>query len=179
MTAIEWLAASHELLAASRDQAGLAAPQLRDELFELQNGLQDELFGGPPTPLEPRVDIAPDEPRLQIILDALEALSIGEPSDPSYPWMRGGVLSTVGRHLEAADDYLVAAERFRRMSESGEELTGDESDWAGSALFHAARNLALGQQPVSAAALLGALPPEDRNEIEPLIHRSLDRIAAG
>lgn len=150
-------------------------PAMADELFELQQALQEELFG--PGGGERRTSVDRDDPRLRVVLDVLEALSLSDPSDPSYPWMRGGILAEVGRHLEAADDYLIAARRFREVAARGDGLAGDEDDWAGGALRQAAKSLALGGQPASAAALLGELSEEDRRDVEPLIRASAQAAA--
>lgn len=153
-----------ELLDSAGDSGSLPA-SVRDELFELQWSLQREVFGG----IDP---IDPTDARLRIVLDALAALSVAEQDDPSHPWARADLLDRAGRHLEAADDFLVAAVRFEREAATRSGQTGDEEEWAQSALGHAARNLALGGQPVSAAALLHRLTPGARLEVEPLIRRA-------
>jgi AcrR family transcriptional regulator len=144
---------------------------LLDELFELQATLQKEIFEEPGiSSLRPGVDS--DDPRLGVILDVLEALTLSETDEESYAWTRAGILGAVGRHLEAADDYLMAARRFRETVSRGDGVTGDEDDWAETALFHAATSLVLGGHVASAAALLPRLTPEYRKELEPLIRES-------
>jgi hypothetical protein len=140
-----------------------------DELFELQNEVQDSVFGDS-LPLERRSDIHPFDPRVVFVLDALSALSITEPEDPALPWMRAGVLSRVGRFLEAANDFLVAAVLFEAEYRDGTGNTGDEDDWAAVALYHAARSLAFGRHGLAAAALLHRLQPEFKAEIRELVH---------
>lgn len=144
----------------------LQSAQVRQDLFELQQGIQWDFFRG-----EERID--PADSRLRIVLDALETLSVSEADEPSHAWNRGHLLVRAGRHLEAAGDFLVAARRFENDACSGDGLTGDEADWAKSAYHHAARNLLLGGHSASAVALLPFLSTGDRAEIEPMIHRSL------
>jgi hypothetical protein len=154
----------HELLMRYA-RSPTAADDARDRLFELQNVVRDGIFDGN--------SLRADDPRLRDVLDALELLAVIEPDDPSHPWARGGALGAVGRHLEAASDFLSAADRFARVAEAEIGITGDEADWAESAREHAARHLVLGGQPASAAALLSSLSEESRGEIEALIERSL------
>lgn len=161
-----WRAAAAALAASN----GAELPgDVLDELFVLQNELRKELFESDVLP-------TPHEPRVSFVLDALEVLSLSAPDDPSHPWARGGVLASLGRHLEAADDYLVAARGFEREAQRGDGLTGDEDDWAKSSFAHAARNLALGGQPAAAATLLRSLAPADRAEVADLVEESLARL---
>ena len=141
---------------------------LKQDLEEMQRDLQQALFEGRPIAGDPYA-VAPDDRRLAILLDALEALGLLEPRDPSYPWDQALILAVVGRSLEAARSYLEAASRFEAEAAAGAGLTGDEADWAKSALAHAARCLVSGGQAASAAALLPRLDREDRAEIEPLV----------
>jgi hypothetical protein len=168
-----WRAAAG-VLVGRNSPAGLPE-DVRDRLFELQNQIREEVFA----------DRVPEragarEAEARFVLDALEVLSLTEADDPSHPWARGGFLAQLGRHLEAADDYLVAAERFEEEALAAGD-TGDEADWARGARAHAARHLALGGQPIAAAALLASLDPEDRQEITGLVEDGLRRIeqAAG
>lgn len=112
--------------------------------------------------------MAADDRRLAILLDVLEALGLLEPRDPSYPWDQALILVVVGRSLEAARSYLEAASRFEAEAAAGTGLTGDEADWAKTALADAARCLVSGGQ-AAAAALLPRLDREDRAAIEPLV----------
>jgi hypothetical protein len=48
-------------------------------------------------------------------------------------------------------------------------VSGDEDEWARSALHAAARSLALGGAPAAAAALLPRVAPEDRADVERLL----------
>jgi hypothetical protein len=137
-------------------------------LNELGAHLRELLFPDGPS-ADYAGDVDPADPRLQLLLDALAAQAVLEPGDPAYPWERGGLLSEFGRHLEAAEDYLAAARLFDREAEAATGLTGDEDDWAKSARYHAAKNLALGGHPTAAAALLPQLDPEDRAEVEPIV----------
>jgi hypothetical protein len=134
--------------------------ELRAELEALAHELQGDLFGGRPA-ADATYAAAADDPRLRMLLDALGTLMLLEPDDPSYPWDRGLVLGVVGRPLEAADDYLIAARLFV-----------DEPEWATSALGHAARALALGGHAAAAAALVPRLDREDRPEVEALLATS-------
>ena len=113
--------------------------------------------------------MAADDRRLAILLDVLEALGLLEPRDPSYPWDQALILVVVGRSLEAARSYLEAASRFEAEAAAGTGLTGDEADWAKTALADAARCLVSGGQAAAAAALLPRLDREDRAAIEPLV----------
>lgn len=141
---------------------GSAADRFRDELFELQQGIQwDHFRSGDP--------IDPADQHLRIVLDSLEALAVIEPDDSSHLWNRAGLLERAGRHLEAAGDFLGAARRFSAEAETESGMTGDESEWAQAALFHAARSFAIGGQPASAAVLLSRLTPQEREELQPLL----------
>jgi hypothetical protein len=137
------------------------------ELHDFQLGLQWDVFGGPAS--ERREDIDANDPRVQAILDALEALSLIEPGDPSHPWSRANVLQALGRHSEAAKDYLLAAERFDEEDARADGPTGDEADWAADARLHAARSFALAGKPVAAQSLLPRLDAAGRAEVEPLL----------
>jgi hypothetical protein len=145
---------------------------VRDEIFRLQNEARAALPDDP----------SPDDPWVVVILDALGALTLSEPDDPSHPWARGGLLAQLGRHLEAADDYVLAARLFDAEARTGGGLTGDEAEWASSARAHAAESLALGGHPVAALALLRTLDIEDRQRVQDLAEsrlRELERLAAG
>lgn len=142
--------------------------ELRDTLEQFQAELQEELFGSPRSLYDRLSELDARDPRLEILLDALAALSVLEDGDPSYPWERGGLLAALERHLEAADDYLRAA-RLLDADLSGAAGLGDEADWARAARYHAAKNFALGGQPAAAASLLPQLEAGDRAELEPLI----------
>jgi hypothetical protein len=61
------------------------------------------------------------------------------------------------------------------MAATGTAITGDEDEWAKSALFKAAQNLAIGGQPAAAATILSHLDPADRAEVEPLIGEQVSR----
>lgn len=150
------------------ERAEARTDDIFDAVNELQAQLQEELFPSG-WPVERPEEVDGDDPRLQLLFDALAALAVLEPDDAAYPWERGGLLSVFGRHLEAADDYLLAARLFERDAATGTGTTGDEGDWAKSALFHAAKNLALGGHPTAAAALLPQLSADDRAEVEPLV----------
>jgi hypothetical protein len=136
------------------------------ELYEFQLGLQWDVFGFPP---EFRDDVSSDDPRVQAILDALQTLAILEPDDASHPRARAIVLDAVGRHAEAAKDYLLAAERFDEEFRRGDGLTGDEDDWASTARYKAAKSFALAGDLLAAQSLLPQLEAEDRAEVEPLL----------
>jgi hypothetical protein len=140
-----------------------------EALDELQAELQEALFGPGGFPVDRPTEIEPNDPRLELLLDALAALGVLESDDPAYPWERGWLLSLFERHLEAAENYMTATRLFTRDAATGTGTTGDEEDWAKSALFHASRNLALGGHPTAAAALLPQLDPDDRAEVERLI----------
>ena len=140
---------------------------LRD-LEEVQHALQQRLFGGRPV-VEDSYRVTPDDRRLAILLDALEALSLLEPNDSSYPWDQALILKVTGRSLEAARAYLEAASRFQAKAVAETGVTGDEAEWAQTALAMAARSLISGGQAASAAALLPRLDQKDRAELEPLV----------
>jgi hypothetical protein len=161
----------------TQSTASALPPEIRDELDALRDELLWSLFSGPPTFDERRADLAPDDPRLTVALDILAALAVAEPDDSSYSWERGGLLFTVGRQLEAADDYLAAAARFAREAEAGTGATGDETDWQEAALYHAAKNLVLGGQALAAATLLAKLSDEFRGEIAQLIESASAPVA--
>jgi hypothetical protein len=150
---------------ASRWRAIVACLEHRDgasdepvEMLEqLQAQLREELYDAAGVPLQRHPDIDGADPRLQILLDALAALALLAPDDPSYPWERGLLLTAADRPLEATEDYLAAAERFAGMTTTDAAVTGDEDDWAQTALVKAAQNLAIGGQPAAAATLLPRL----------------------
>lgn len=144
-------------------------PDVQGELDELRGELLWSLFSGPPMFNEQRPDIARDDPRLTVALDILAALTVADPDESSYPWERGGLLFTIGRHLEAADDYLAAADRFGREAAAGTGATSDEADWRDAAFFHAATNFVLGGHALAGAALLSRLADEDRAKVTQLI----------
>jgi hypothetical protein len=146
--------------------AGTVSPR---ELHDFQLGLQWEVFGG--TAPEPHGDVSADDPRVQAILDALQALAVLEPDDPSHPRARAIVLDAVGRHAEAAKDFLLAAERFDGELRRGDGLTGDEDEWAATARFQAARSFALAGDRLAAQSLLPHLEERERAEVEPLLER--------
>jgi hypothetical protein len=161
------------LAAPDPSQAGDAIKRL----FDAQNDLQWELFGEPddddrPTP------ISTDDPRLAFVLDALATLAVREPDDSAHPWHRACVLSRVGRHSEAATDYLEAARRFEHEFENGDGVTGDEAEWAAAAHYHAAESFVRAAQPLAAQSLLDRLSEDDRARIAPLIERLLIRAAS-
>jgi hypothetical protein len=139
--------------------------RLRRDLFELQNRVRLSLADESERAAGP----SPDDPRVRFVLDVLAALSVSEPDDPSHPWTRANLLADVGRHLEAAEDFMVAMERFHTDHGQATGLTGDEDDWAQSALYHAVKNLALGGQVLAAAALLPRLDADDQDELRALI----------
>lgn len=145
--------------------APASSARMRDQIFELQQGIQFDHFQGD-DPIEP------DDQRLRIVLDSLEALAVLEPDDPSHLWNRAGLLVRAGRHLEAADDFLGAARRFTAEAEAGAGMTGDEDEWAQSALFHAAKCFGIGGHGASAAVLLPRLSSRERDELLPLLRGS-------
>ncbi len=155
-------------LMAQLERAQGRTDDIFDAVDELRTQLQEQLFPAG-WPLERPQEVDGADPRLQLLLDAMAALSVLEPDDAAYPWERGWLLSVFGRHLEAADDYLMAARLLERDAATGTGTTGDEEEWAKSALFHAAKNLALGGHPTAAAALLPQLTADDRAEVEPLV----------
>lgn len=140
-----------------------------EALDALQESLQIEVFGEPPFYGTRRTDVSPDDPKLVRLLDALLALAIIEPSDPAFFWTRAGALFAVGRHMEAAQDFLAAAERFKQLANTPDQVTDDEGDWAATALFHAAKNLVLSGCTISSEALAKQLSGDDKDEINSLI----------
>jgi hypothetical protein len=122
-------------------------------LFELSQGFLRELFGNPPELLGggARSDLRRD-PRLLALLDLLIVVSALEADDPSHPWTRASVLSSIGAPREAAIEYLEAAQRSQKLKESGDGLA-DEGDWADSAVEHAATELQLANLPLATHVL--------------------------
>ena len=153
---------------AQLERADGSSDELFDAVDDLQAQLKEQLFPEG-QPLDRPADIEPNDPRLELLFDALATLAVLEPDDAAFPWERGWLLSLFGWHLEAAEDYLTAARLAVRDAEAGTGVVGDEADWAKSALYHAAKNLALGGHPTAAAALLPQLDAEDRAEVEPLV----------
>lgn len=139
----------------------------REAAFEFLSDLRAELFGWPPSYGD--VSISPEDARLVAVLDSLDALIIDSPSDAAYPWMRAGILSAVGRHLEAAKDFLIAAQRFVEESREPNPQTGDEADWAQAALLRAGQSFVLGGEPLAAAVLLTRLTDDDRAKLVELL----------
>jgi hypothetical protein len=152
-----------------------ASDDLVETLDDLQAELQDELFGPGGLPHDRRSEIDPSDPRLHIVLDALATLALLAPDDPSYPWERAALLAALDRRLEAAEDYLTAARLFGDLVTTDARISGDEDEWAKSAFFKAAKNLALGGQPAAAATLLPRLDVADRAEVESLIGEQASR----
>jgi hypothetical protein len=143
---------------------------------EAQNELQWELFQGS-TEDASEARISPDDPRLAFVLDALATLAVREPEDAAHPWNRAGVLSRIGRHGEAAADFLEAARRFEREVAHGDGLTGDEDAWADAARLHAAESFVRAEQPLAAQALLALLADDDRDRVQAAIEMLLVRDA--
>jgi hypothetical protein len=139
---------------------------LRANLFQLQNRVRFSLFDETARTAQ---RIEREDPRVAFVLDVLAALAVSEPDDPAHPWTRANVLAEVGRYLEAAEDFIVAMERFQAEHARGTGMAGDEDEWARSALYHAVKNLALGGQVLAAATLLPRLEPDDRDELSALI----------
>jgi hypothetical protein len=149
---------------------------LRTNLFQLQNRVRLSLFDETARKSQ---RIEREDPRVVFVLDVLAALAVSEPDDPAHPWTRANVLVEVGRYLEAAEEFIVAMERFQAEHARGSGLTGDEDEWARSALYHAVKNLALGGQVLAAAAFLPRLEPDDRDELSVLIDEVPLPAAAG
>jgi hypothetical protein len=147
-------------------------------LDEAQNELQWELFHGS-TEDASATWVAPDDPRLAFVLDALATLVVREPDDGAHPWNRAGVLSRVGRHGEAATDYLEAARRFETEAAGDGGVTGDEDAWADAARLHAAESFVRAAQPLAAQALLASLADDDRARVEAEIEALLAGDALG
>jgi hypothetical protein len=139
---------------------------LRQDLVAFQAEVQEQLIGPAGSSEQ---EVSPDDPRLQVLLDALRALALIDNDDPSWPWERGGLLARCGRHLEAADDYLASASLSMLDACNGTSAVDDPEEWAKSAYGHAARELIRGGQLVAAAALLPALDRGDRDEIEGML----------
>ena len=148
-----------------------------DELFEFQQGLQVELFGEPADFSAPLAPGATHDHRFEVLLDALQALADLEPTEPAHPWMRATILSSAGRHLEAADDFVLASQRFADVARSRNGLTGDEDDWAESALYRAATSRICAGHYLSASLLLPGLSPENGREVAAELEAALSREA--
>lgn len=148
------------------------------QLDEAQNELQWELFHGSTDDVS-EVRVSPDDARLAFVLDALATLAVREPDDGAHPWNRAGVLARVGRHGEAATDFLEAARRFEREAAGGDGMTGDEDAWADAARLHAAESFVRAAQPLAAQALLASLADEDRARVQADIEALLGRDATG
>jgi hypothetical protein len=166
----------HELRNMLVHGGALLDEDLRTSLFQLQNRVRLSLFDETEHPSR-RID--GEDPRVAFVLDVLAALTVSEPDDPAHPWTRANVLAGVGRHLEAAEEFIVAMERFEAEHARGTGMTGDEDEWAQSALYHAVKNLALGGQVLAAAALLPRLESEDQAELRTLIDEVPLPAAAG
>jgi hypothetical protein len=166
MTRNDYRAICSDVIAALRGAEG-ASPAIVEHLETLQHELEDDLFGGRPLASD-HYNVRADDIRVAILLDALEALSLMHPDDASYPWDRGLVLKVVGRHAEAAHEYLAVADAVRQTLQSESVPEDYDDDWAQAALFHAATSFALAGQHAAAATLLARLDPDDRAEVEPL-----------
>lgn len=141
-------------------------------LDQLQRELETEIFGWPPEPSHDKVKLA-GEARVSALLDVLDVLARLEPDESAHPWKRAGILSAIGRHLESARDYFSAYERFVVEAEQGTGITGDEEDWATSALSHGAEEFARGGELMTAAFLAIRLPEDERREAISLIRQRL------
>jgi len=157
----------HEVIA-QLERADGSPEELFDAVDEMYMELHEQLFPEG-HPFERPEEVDADDPRLTLLFDVLGALAVLEPDDGAFPWERGGLLGLFGHHLAAAEDYLMAALLFARDAETGTGVAGDEADTARSALYHAAKNLALAGHLTSAAALVPQLFPEDRAEVEALV----------
>ena len=115
---------------------------------------------------------------LPLLADVGKALGVIETEDPAHPWNLGGVLFRAGRFLDAANEYLVAADRFRRDAEAGTGSTGDEEEWAETSLYHAARSFLRAGMPLSAAAVSTRMRGVDRTEVLRELRANVTRRAA-
>jgi hypothetical protein len=147
------------------------------ELLEWAEDLEAATLGlglDPTTPRERRLGND-----FEALCDVRLALAILGEDDPAASWNHGLVLAAIGRPEEAAYVFMRAAALFKQaVVEGGEEaLTGDESDWSDSSLYHAARQLARGR-PLPAALLREKIRDEaDRAELEPLLQAGLSAVS--
>jgi tetratricopeptide (TPR) repeat protein len=151
------------------EEALAAGSPIIDELFGIQGRLARELFGTPPN-YNNRTDLLGDSR-----LDALQALEILDPEDGSLPRARGLALEAVGRHAEAAQAFLLAAERLDNEYLRGDGSTGDENDWANWSRFRAAKQFAIqGRRLAARSVLQKKLDVDDRAEIERMLASTSD-----
>lgn len=141
-----------------------------ERLLHHEKQLEVELFGDPVDIDRPLTD---DDPRIPLLLDALTALRIQEPTDPANPWRAAAILKRLGKHAEAALVYLEAARLFDTAVENGMVVTGDEADWAKASRCHAARCLAADNRLLALAALRPHLNPSECPEVLEMVDNLL------
>jgi hypothetical protein len=149
-----------ELLINFASRGELDVSQLR----RLLEGLEQNVVRGPDGHSDITAPLGSTE-ALPRLVDVSKALAVIETDDPAHPWNLGAVLFRGGRYLDAANEYLVAADRFRQQVEDGGGSTGDEDDWSQSCLYHAARSFLRGGMPLSAAAVSTRLRGDERTEV--------------
>jgi hypothetical protein len=147
------------------------------QLRRLLDGLEPNVVRGPGGHSDLSAPLGSTE-ELPLLADVSKALAVIETDDPAHPWNLGAVLFRAGRYLDAANEYLVAAGRFRQDAEAGTGSTGDEDDWAQTSLYHAARSFLRAGMPISAAAVSTRMNGAERTEVLRELRANVTRRAA-
>lgn len=132
-------------------------------LVEAAATLEDEVID-PVTALG-QTELDGSDRRVVALLDLFRAISLKDETDSASAWQLATALSACHMEAEAAMAFLVAESRFRDELAAGDGVTGDEGDWAASALFHACWCLVRAEQPIAALLLARSLPKSERLEI--------------
>jgi len=134
------------------------------QLRRLLEALEQKVVTGPDGHSDITAPLGSPE-ELPRLADVSKALAVIEVDDPAHPWNLGALLFRGGRYLEAANEYLVAADRFQQHARDGSGFTGDEDDWSQSSLYHAARSFLRAGMPISAAAVSTRMRGAERTEV--------------
>jgi hypothetical protein len=137
--------------------------------YALIDRLQADLLDSLQPPGARWTEMAQEPPEaLEMALDLLRTLGQIDASDPALPWNRASILSDLGRNVEAAEDYLRAAQRIAARDSTISD-TGDE-DWQSAALYHASRQFLLAGQVAAAAHVAASISDEEyRNELTTML----------
>ena len=137
--------------------------------YALIDRLQADLLDSLQPPGERWTAMAGEPPEaLEMALDLLRTLGQIDVSDPALPWNRASILSDLGRNVEAAEDYLRAAQRIATCDSTISDPA--DQDWQSAALYHASRHFILAGQAAAAAQAAARISDEEyRRELTTMI----------